>query len=38
LKVRQPPEEELRRISGLADRLGIREEWTALTAEHAKDQ
>jgi hypothetical protein len=38
LKVRQPPEEELRRISGLADRLGIREEWTALSADHAKDQ
>jgi hypothetical protein len=38
LRVRQPHEEELRRISSLADRLGIREEWTALSAEHAKEQ
>jgi hypothetical protein len=38
LKVRQPSENELRAVSDLADRLGIRAEWTALSAEHAKDQ
>ena len=36
VKARPPSEEELHRISSLADRLGIREEWTALSAEHAK--
>lgn len=37
LKVRQPSVTELARISDLAERLGILEEWTALSPEHSKD-
>jgi hypothetical protein len=37
LKVRQPSETELARISNLAERLGIQEEWTELSTEYFKD-
>jgi hypothetical protein len=37
LKVRQPSETELARISNLAERLRIQEEWTELSTEYFKD-
>lgn len=37
LKVRQPSATELTRISNLAERLGIQEEWTELSTEYFKD-
>lgn len=38
LNVRQPTENELRKISSLAAKLGLRDEWMALSAEHSKEQ
>lgn len=38
LKLRQPSANDLHRVSELADRLGIRDEWIALSVAHAKDQ